>query len=259
MAQRRMISLDVIDTDAFLEMSVSAQLLYFHLNARADDDGFISNPKRIMRAIGTNEDDFKLLVIKKFVIYFDGGICVIKHWRINNFVRKDIYKETKYTNLKRTLFIRENGAYTLNNNGDAVPVPDGHFRLDDISVNAPLTLRQPSIGKDSIDKNKEELDLPEWLDKKAWNEWVEYRKQIKKKLTALTIKKQIKFLSENKKDHIKILENSISNGWTGLFQLKKEISNKRDEPLIFPNESGLLARKFTIKKGKDGRDIAVAE
>ena len=147
-----MVSLDVVDTDAFLEMPVSSQLLYFHLNARADDDGFISSPRKIMKVVGTNDDDLRILTSKKFVIPFDGGICVIKHWRINNFIRKDIYKETKYTNLKRTLFIRENGAYTLNENGDSVPVPDGHFQLEDIHVNDTLTTREPSIGKVRIGK-----------------------------------------------------------------------------------------------------------
>ena len=93
MAQRRMTSLDVIDTDAFFDMPQSSQLLYFHLNARADDDGFISSPKKIMRSMGSQSDDLKLLAAKKFIIEFDDGICVIKHWKINNFIRKDIYKE----------------------------------------------------------------------------------------------------------------------------------------------------------------------
>lgn len=145
-----MFSLEVVDTDAFLDMPSSAQLLYFHLSVRADDDGFIANPKRIMRMIGSNEDDLKVLIAKKFIIPFDDGVCVIKHWRINNFIRKDIYKETKYLDLKRSLFIRANGAYTLSDNGDAIPLPAGHFNLDD--VNATLTQRQLSIDKNREDK-----------------------------------------------------------------------------------------------------------
>ena len=146
-----MISLDIVDTDAFLDMPTSSQLLYFHLSARADDDGFVSSPKKVSRMIGVNDDDLKVLVTKKFIIPFDSGVCVIKHWRINNFVRKDIYKETKYTELKAQLFIKENGAYTVNND-DAIPVPNGHFRLSDIHVNVPSTLRQPRLGKVSIGK-----------------------------------------------------------------------------------------------------------
>lgn len=151
MAQRRMISLEVVDTDAFLDMPQSSQLLYFHLSVRADDDGFVANPKKIARTLGANLDDMKVLITKKFIIAFEDGVCVIKHWRINNFIRKDLYKETKYLNLKQTLFIRPNGAYTLTDDGNAVPIPQGHFQLE--SVNDTLTKRQLSIGKDREDIN----------------------------------------------------------------------------------------------------------
>jgi hypothetical protein len=150
MAQRRMTSLEVTDTDAFLDMPSSSQLLYFHLNSRADDDGFVANPKKVLRAIGGNDDDMKVLLLKRFIIAFEDGVCVIKHWRVNNFIRKDIYKPTQYLDLKRTLFIRPNGAYTMSDDGDAIPVPEGHFRLED--VNGALTQRQLSIGKDSVGK-----------------------------------------------------------------------------------------------------------
>jgi hypothetical protein len=150
MAQRRMVSLDVIDTDAFLEMPVSCQLLYFHLNSRADDDGFVASHKKIARSVGSQSDDLKVLIGKKFVIQFNDGVLVIKHWRVNNFVRKDIYKETQYLNLKQTLFIRPNGAYTLTEDERSIPVPLGHFKLED--VDATLTLRQLSIGKGSEGK-----------------------------------------------------------------------------------------------------------
>ena len=154
--KRRMVSLDVVDTDAFLDMPISTQNLYFHLSVRADDDGFISNPKKITRYIGGNDDDMKILLVKKFLISFEEGICVIKHWRMNNFIAKDRYTETKYLNLKRTLFIRKNGAYTLNADGEAIAVPDGHFTLEKLSVNDPLTLRQPSKGK--VSKVKERIE-----------------------------------------------------------------------------------------------------
>lgn len=165
MSQRRMTSLDVIDTDAFLDMSQGSQLLYFHLNARADDDGFVANPKRVMRDIGSQLDDLRLLVAKKFLISFDDGVVVVKHWRINNYIRKDIYKETKYLDLKRTLLIRPNGAYTLTDDGQAVPVPAGHFQLEDIkpknglpepqnNVHEPSTTRALSIGKVRLGKDR---------------------------------------------------------------------------------------------------------
>ena len=80
MAERRMFAKTIIDSDAFLEMPATAQMLYFHLAMRADDDGFINNPKRIMRMIGSGDDDLKLLILKKFIIPFESGVVVIKHW-----------------------------------------------------------------------------------------------------------------------------------------------------------------------------------
>ena len=96
MAKKRMFNYDVLDTDAFLEMPLSAQALYFHLNMRADDDGFISNPKRVQAYIGASEDDLKLLVAKRFVINFEDGVIVIKHWRMHNTIQKDRYHPTNY-------------------------------------------------------------------------------------------------------------------------------------------------------------------
>lgn len=163
MGQRRMTSLDVIDTDAFLDMPATTQLLYFQLNARADDDGFVASPKKVMRSIGVNNDDLKLLAAKKFIIIFNDGVCVIKHWRINNFIRKDIYKETRYLDLKRTLFVRQNGAYTTTNDGRALPLPEGHFQLEKLDfpiVNVTSTERQPRLGKVSIGKDRIEHASP---------------------------------------------------------------------------------------------------
>lgn len=144
-----MTSLEVTDTDAFLDMGQGAQLLYFHLNSRADDDGFVANPKKILRAIGGNEDDLKLLILKKFLIAFEDGVCVIKHWRINNFVRKDLYKETKYLDHRQALFIRANGTYTLSDDGRGMKLPPKHYTLD--HVDETLTKRQLRVGKDSIE------------------------------------------------------------------------------------------------------------
>lgn len=108
-----MFSLGVLETDAFLDMPLSAQALYFHLNLRADDDGFIGNPKRITQNIGANIDDLKLLVAKRFVIAFKDGVIVIKHWRMHNAIKRDRYTETNFTDDLRLLDIKDNGAYTL--------------------------------------------------------------------------------------------------------------------------------------------------
>jgi hypothetical protein len=112
MAERRMFALKIIDSDAFLDMPHSTQNLYFHLSMRADDDGFISNPKKIMRMIGATDDDIKLLLAKRFILGFDTGIIVIKHWRLHNCIKKDRYHETIYKEEKDSLYVKKNGAYT---------------------------------------------------------------------------------------------------------------------------------------------------
>jgi len=152
---RRMFSDEVTQTDAFLDMPTGSQLLYFHLGMSADDDGFIASPKMVMRAIGASDDELKILFAKKFLLPFENGICVVKHWRINNQIRKDRYKETKYTKEKHMLFIRENGSYTFNPE-DAIPVPEGHFLLGVQTGNQTATVGRRSIGKDSIGKDRKE-------------------------------------------------------------------------------------------------------
>lgn len=119
MAHKRMFSLDITESDAFSDMPLSSQALYFHLGMNADDDGFINNPKKIARSIGASNDDLGLLVAKRFVIAFESGVVVIKHWRINNTVRSDRYNPTVYQEEYSRLKIKDNNAYTLEND-----VPD---------------------------------------------------------------------------------------------------------------------------------------
>lgn len=116
MAERRMFAKTIIDSDAFLDMPLSTQVLYFHLSMRADDDGFINNPKKIQRMIGCSDDDLKLLVLKNFIIPFESGIVVIKHWKIHNYIRGDRKKETVYPGELSRLTTKDNGAYTLKDN-----------------------------------------------------------------------------------------------------------------------------------------------
>lgn len=111
MAQRRMFALSVVDTDTFLDMPASTQNLYFHLGMRADDDGFVSNPRKITTFVNCSTDDLKLLIAKGLIIPFDSGVCVVRDWRINNYIQKDRYRETRYLKEKRCLSIDESGAY----------------------------------------------------------------------------------------------------------------------------------------------------
>jgi hypothetical protein len=111
MAQRRMFSPSIVESDAFLDMSSSSQALYFHLGMNADDDGFV-NPRRIMKTMSASEDDLNLLILKRFVLPFNNGVIVIKHWGINNLIQKDRYHATIYQEQFLTLKVKENGAYT---------------------------------------------------------------------------------------------------------------------------------------------------
>ena len=142
MAERRMFTLKIVDSDAFLDMPASTQALYFHLAMRADDDGFVNNPKKVQRIFGASEDDLRLLIVKRFIIGFETGVIVIKHWRMHNTLRKDRYNPTQYQEELAMLSIKENGAYTDRGNQLATTrQPDGNH-------SAP----QYRIDKDSKDK-----------------------------------------------------------------------------------------------------------
>ena len=147
MAKRRMFSQQITESDSFLDMPLSAQALYFHLGMSADDDGFVNNPKRIQRVIGANDDDLKLLIAKRFVIAFDSGVVVIKHWKINNFIRNDRYTPTVYVEEMAQLSEKGNRAYTL-----GIP-----------SDNQRYTNGQPRLDKTSIDKTNVVCDMTDLL------------------------------------------------------------------------------------------------
>ena len=147
MANKRMFCLDIVNSDAFLDMPLSAQALYFHLGMRADDDGFIGNPKSIQRLAGASQDDLMLLITKRFLIAFDNGVVVIKHWRMNNYIQKDRKKDTVYIELLNSLEVKENGSYTEKK------------KMDTFCIQAVSEMdSQNSIDKISIDKDSIEID-----------------------------------------------------------------------------------------------------
>lgn len=150
MAEKRMFTQKIIDSDAFLDMPLSSQALYFHLNMRADDDGFVNNPKRIQRTIGASGDDLKLLVAKRFVIGFDSGVLVIKHWRMHNTLRKDRYNPTQYQDELALLDVKGNNAYT-ERGCDELPPPDNQVATT-WQPNGNQMATQYSIDKYSIDE-----------------------------------------------------------------------------------------------------------
>lgn len=163
MAERRMFTQKITESDAFIEMPMSSQALYFHLCMNADDDGFVKNPKSIQRLVGCNNDDIKLLIAKRFILPFDSGIIVIKHWRMHNLLRKDRYKETEYLEEKAMLYLKENGAYTLDKSqGKTVPRIGEEVNGNQMATNGLPSgnqmATQDSIGKDSIEIDKNSID-----------------------------------------------------------------------------------------------------
>lgn len=148
-----MFRLDVLETDAFMEMPLTTQALYFHLNLRADDDGFIGNPNQIVKLIGAGTDDLKLLIAKRFVIAFEDGVIVIKHWRMHNTLSSYRYKETNFIEDKTMLKIKENKAYSLTS-GDNIC--DEHLikiAQRQTKDNTKTALEEKRREENSIDKN----------------------------------------------------------------------------------------------------------
>lgn len=218
----------IIDSDAFLDMPATTQLLYFHLSMRADDDGFINKPKAIMRTVGCKEDDMKLLFAKKFLIPFESGVVVIKHWKIHNYIRKDTYTETKYKEEKSTLEMDENNAYRI--------AEIASLQLRDEHVTSTST--QVRIGKDRIGKDSEEIEIESKethksvLDgytqnpdlKSALKDYVEMRKK-NKGFTIRALKLNLNELDKLAFDDftkLEIVNQSIMHSWKGFYPLKEE-------------------------------------
>lgn len=139
MAERRMFAKTIIDSDAFLDMPLSAQALYFHLSMRADDEGFVGNPKRIRGMVGASEDDLKLLILKRFLLVFESGVMVIKHWKIHNYIQSDRYKETTYLEEKATLALDGKKAYT-----------ERIHLGDEMDTQVSIGKSKDSLGKDRV-------------------------------------------------------------------------------------------------------------
>lgn len=172
----------IIDSDAFLEMPMSARCLYYDLGMRADDDGFINNPRKIQRMIGASDDDLKLLMAKNFIIPFDSGVVVIKHWKIHNYIRNDRYKPTVYKEELVKLEVKENKSYTLKKDTkeslDTIGIPNG-YQME----------TQVRLGKDSIGKDNKDINVS------FTNETVEY--QLSNLLYQSILKNDEKFKMPN--------------------------------------------------------------
>ena len=196
MANRRMVSLKIVDTDLFLEMPVTARLLYYDLLVRADDDGFVAAPKKIQRMIRVSDDDFKLLMAKKFIIPFPGGVCVIRHWKIHNYIKKDRYSPTIYQDERKKLS-DNNGVYELNDSKNVIP--SGTEMEPECIQNGSKMDTQDRLGKDRLELGKDRLD-----NKISWEgilvAWNDLPEPIK----------PIRAITDRRKDKIKARINSLN-------------------------------------------------
>ena len=220
-AERRMFAKTIADSDAFLDMPASSQNLYFHLSLRADDDGFLNNPKKVLRTIGASSDDLKILITKRFVIAFESGVIVIKHWRIHNYIRNDRYKSTVYLDEKSLLTIKENGAYSLKDDERyttclPVGIPDDTQRLTQVR------LGNVRLGKDSIDGASNDDDLQSQKDTAFESFWSAYPKKIGK----------ADALKAWKKNHA---EQHIDKALKTIERMKQTDQWKRDGGRFIPN------------------------
>jgi len=231
MAERRMFSKSIIDSDLFLDMPSSTQILYFHLGMRADDDGFVNSPQKIMRMVSCSKNDMDMLIFKNFIIPFETGVCVIKHWRIHNYIRGDRYTPTIYTEEKTMLMIDDSKSYTF---GLPVGLPHdipnvGSGLPDGIPVGdvGKVRLGKVSIGKVSEEKTVEICVFESYTSNQelieTLNSFIEFRKKIKSPMTEHAVKLLLGNLDKISKiddEKIEILNQSIVNGWKGLFELK---------------------------------------
>ena len=266
MARKRMFSLLVVDTDEFLDMPSSTQSLYYHLGMRADDDGFVSSPKKIVKLVNCSNDDLKLLIAKGFIIPFDSGIIAIRHWKLNNDLKKDRYTPTIYLNEKSTLKVNKNKVYSIDgNNLDTKWIQNGN-KLD-----TQYSIDKYSIDKNSIDKNSKEYIVQKQEEnqeqiqeqkqvkkekvkkekkpkethnsiienytinedlREALKSFVEMRKELKKPITIKGLKIALGKLDKMALDDltkIDIVNQSIERSWSGLFPLNKNNNQYNQE------------------------------
>ena len=246
MANKAIFSKTIIDTDAFIEMPATTQNLYFHLNMHADDDGFIGNPKRIGRMIGASDDDFKILIAKKFIIVFESGVIVIKHWRIHNTLSKMRYKETSYLDEKSQLLIKENNAYSLD---EGKPLDDSRLvEMGKRQVRRTVDEQETNLSKDKLSKDKTskdklsedkpskkksaKADLDGMINSFTENEelrealkaFLDMRKSIKKPIqTEYAFKlalNKLKQLSDIDSVRIEIVNQSVEHNWRTFYTLQ---------------------------------------
>ena len=261
MADRRMFSKTIIDSDDFLNMPLSTQCLYFHLAMRADDEGFLNNPKKIQRMISATEDDFRVLIGKRYVIPFESGIVVIRHWKIHNYIRSDRFKNTIYQDEAEQLTTDRSGAYVLadvdgDTKKDTPPQSDNTLTTTCLPSDYQVTtacLPNGDTGKDrlnsivedklnararaSADQIAKEFSLSDPV-RDAFDRYLSYLSEIGKPAgieTARAILKKLNGLARSEAEAVEILDNAIRKQWKDIYHIDKSTKQKKNAVGSFGN------------------------
>lgn len=239
MAERRMFSKTIIDSDLFLDMPLSAQALYFHLSMRADDDGFLNNAQKIIRMTNATKNDYDLLLLKRFIIRFEDGICVIKHWRIHNYIRSDRYKPTIYQDKIKRLSIEENKSYVLSEENTNAGIPDGYQMDTQVSIEKDKLDKtrtgEERVIKDSLLNSEENKNILSEPDQKVFDE--DKIKSAENKVIKLD-----KYTSEENSDKSNIGERSSRNSG-----IEERVTDEQLNKIVKMWNSMKISRIATIK------------
>ena len=211
MAEKRMFAKSVIDSDNFIDMPLTTQALYFHLGMRADDDGFVDSPRKVQRAIGCSDDDMKLLLAKGFVIAFNSGIIVIRHWKLHNYIQKDRYKETVYLEEKAQLRLEENRVYSVLNEAETTPLYTNCIQdVDKMDT-------QNRIDKNILDKSSNHMSTD--VDGEPKKQ-VDYKQTIDVFNRICKSLPKVQAVTDKRKKAIKAAQQTVDEfgGWEKLFE-----------------------------------------
>lgn len=257
MAERRMFSKTIVDSDMFLDMPLSTQALYFHLGIRADDEGFVNNPKKIQRSIGCQIDDLKLLIAKNFIKEFNSGIIVITHWKMHNYIQKDRFKPTIYQEEKNQLEVLNNNMYMLKN--ECIQIGNNLDTHTVKEVNTQVSKGKKSIVEDKIKKESKNDSYDSILSqiennklKKSYYQYIKMRYMTKTPLTNDGLRILIEKLNSLVKDlndsddkiKIAILNKSVLNNYKDVYPLN-------EEELSFLKNDNNLENDIKKEKTKD--------
>ena len=237
MAKKRMFSLNVIDTDTFMDLPLSTQALYFHLGMRGDDDGFVSSPRRIIKNIDAEPEDLQRLIDCGLVIKFDSGIIVITDWLINNDLKNDRYKTTTFTAEADQLEILPNKRYSLSciqvvSNTDTNCIQNGdstEHNITEHNIAEHITRTREDIFSEFAGEDTELLE--------ALRDYEEMRNKTRHRMTDKARKMALSKLQNFPRDQwIPILNQSVFNSWQGLFPLKKEKPEYKEPDMSWRND-----------------------